>query len=55
MCARDRIQARRQAFVQDLQDEALDLQAVQEYLQAPSKFRIFGWNTKGTSGWRRGW
>ena len=31
------------------------VQAVQEYLQAPSKFWIFGWNTKGRSGWRRGW
>ena len=38
MCARDRVQARIQALVQDLQAEALDLQAVQEYLQASSKF-----------------
>ena len=25
------------------------------YLQASSKFWIVGWNTKGTSGWCRGW
>ena len=43
-----------QDMVQDLQAEAHDLQAVQEYLRASSKFRIFGWNTKGTSGWRSG-
>ena len=48
--------ARIQALVQDLQAEAHDLQAVQELFTSFIKVSdFFGWNTKGTSGWRRGW